>query len=43
MFEDIRGVETDIDDILVWGRTLQEHDERLKATLERARESMKLY
>ena len=38
MFEDIRGVETDIDDILVWGRTLQEHDERLKATLERARE-----
>ncbi|CAB4009767.1 Hypothetical predicted protein, partial [Paramuricea clavata] len=38
IFEDIRGVETDIDDILVWGRTLQEHDERLKATLERARE-----
>ena len=38
MFEDIRGVETDIDDILVWGRTLQKHDERLKATLERARE-----
>ncbi|CAB3983559.1 Hypothetical predicted protein [Paramuricea clavata] len=26
IFEDIRGVETDIDDILVWGRTLQEHD-----------------
>ena len=38
IFEDIQGVETDIDDILVWGRTLQEHDERLKATLERARE-----
>jgi CO dehydrogenase/acetyl-CoA synthase beta subunit len=37
MFEYIRGVETDIDDILVWGRTLQEHDERLKATFERAR------
>ena len=38
IFEDIQGVETDIDDILVWGRTLQEHDERLRATLERARE-----
>jgi len=38
IFEDIPGVETDIDDILVWGRTLQEHDERLKATLQRARE-----
>ena len=38
ILEDIQGVETDIDDILMWGRTLQEHDERLKATLERARE-----
>ena len=38
IFEDIPGVETVIDDILVWGRTLQEPDERLKATLERARE-----
>ena len=37
-FSDIRGVETDIDDIIVWGRTLQQHDKRLKATLERARE-----
>jgi hypothetical protein len=31
-------VETDIGDILMWGRTLQEHDECLRATLERARE-----
>ena len=38
IFEDIQGVETDIDDILMWGRTLQEHDEHLRATLERARE-----
>ena len=37
IFEDIQGVETDIDGILLWGRTLQEHDERLRATLERAR------
>ena len=29
IFEDIQGVKTDIDDILVWGRTLQEHDDRL--------------
>ena len=33
------GVETDIDDILVWGRTVQEHDERLEKTLQRARQS----
>ncbi|KAK3727484.1 hypothetical protein QZH41_006425 [Actinostola sp. cb2023] len=32
-------VETDIDDILVWGRTREEHDERLEKTLQRARES----
>ena len=38
IFEDIAGVETDIDDILDWGKTLQEHDERLKPTLGRARE-----
>ena len=38
IFKDIRVVETDIDGILVWGRTLPEHDERLKATLKRTRE-----
>ena len=38
IFKDIRVVETDIDGILVWGRTLPEHDVRLKATLERTRE-----
>ena len=35
-FEDLEGVETDIDDILVWGTTIEEHDRRLHATLERA-------
>ena len=33
-FEDLEGVETDIDDILVWGTTIEEHDCRLHATLE---------
>ena len=37
LFHDLDGVETDIDDILVWGRTVQEHDERLEKTLQRAR------
>ena len=35
---DLPGVETNIDDILVWGRTQEEHDERLKNTLRRAQE-----
>ena len=35
---DLPGVETDIDDILVWGRTQQEHDERLVNLLQRTRE-----
>ncbi|KAK3737375.1 hypothetical protein QZH41_002290 [Actinostola sp. cb2023] len=39
LFQDLSGVETDIDDILVWGRTREEHDERLAKTLQRARES----
>ena len=32
-FEDIEGVETDIDDILVWGSTKEEHNQRLKLAL----------
>ena len=39
LFHDLDGVETDIDDILVWGRTVEEHDERLEKTLQRARQS----
>ena len=36
-FADIKGCETDIDDILVWGKTIEEHDQNLQKTLERAR------
>ena len=39
MLEDIPGVEVIVDDILVWGSTIQEHDERLKVTLDRIREN----
>ncbi len=33
-FGDLEGVETDVDDILVWGTTTEEHDQRLKKTLQ---------
>jgi hypothetical protein len=36
LFDDLHGVEMDIDDILVWGRTVEEHDERVKNVLQRA-------
>ena len=36
--EDVYGVETVVDDIPMWGTTLQKHGERLKAKLGRARE-----
>ena len=35
---DLPGVETDIDDILVWGTTQEEHDSRLNAVLKRCEE-----
>ena len=37
-FGDLEGVETDVDDILVWGATIQEHDDRLMKTLQRCEE-----
>ncbi len=37
-FGDLEGVETDVDDILVWGTTTEEHDQRLKKTLQRCQE-----
>ena len=37
-FGDLEGVETDVDDILVWGTTAEEHDHRLKKTLQRCQE-----
>ncbi|CAG9089362.1 unnamed protein product [Plutella xylostella] len=36
--EDLEGTESFIDDIIVWGRTKEEHDSRLEKLLERARE-----
>ena len=37
-FGDLEGVETDVDDIFVWGTTAEEHDHRLKKTLQRCQE-----
>ena len=37
-FGDLEGVETDIDDILVWGSSKKEHDERLRKVLQRCEE-----
>ena len=34
-FHDLPGCETDIDDILLWGRTLEEHDQNLERVLNR--------
>nr|XP_039259727.1 uncharacterized protein K02A2.6-like [Styela clava] len=39
IFENIEGVEVIIDDILVWGSTLEEHDQRLSIVLEKIRQS----
>ena len=38
MFEDIEGVEVVVDDLLIWGETETEHDERLRKVLERTRQ-----
>ena len=35
VLEDIDGAEAIVDDILVWGRGIQEHDARLKRILDR--------
>ena len=38
MFEDIEGVEVIVDDILVWGATVEEHNARLEQVLKRAQQ-----
>ncbi|VDI70439.1 Hypothetical predicted protein [Mytilus galloprovincialis] len=38
IMENIEGAEVIVDDILIWGSTIQEHDERLKKVLDRARQ-----
>ena len=37
MIKDIEGAEVIMEDILIWGRTLEEHDRRLKQVLDKAR------
>lgn len=39
MIEDLDGVVNIIDDLLVWGDTIEEHDQRLIQLLKRAREN----
>lgn len=36
--EDLDGVESFIDDVIIWGRTKEEHDRRLECLLQRAKE-----
>ena len=38
LFSDLPGVETDIDDILIWGTTEQEHNERLENVFKKCEE-----
>lgn len=38
LFESLAGVETDIEDILVWRRTMEEHNKRLQAALDKTKE-----
>ena len=43
MVHDIEGCEAIVDDILIWGKDIEEHDKRLKQVLDRIREhNMKL-
>ena len=37
MFDDMEGVDTYLDDLLVWGETQEQHDRRLKEVLDRCR------
>ena len=37
-FRDLPGYETDIDDIFIWGRTIEEHDRNLERVLNRVAE-----
>ena len=38
IFSGIKGVEVIVDDLLIWGENQQQHDERLRQVLERARQ-----
>ncbi|KAL6462117.1 hypothetical protein MHYP_G00285390 [Metynnis hypsauchen] len=39
VYEHIEGVDTSMDDIIVWGATKEEHDSRLKQVLEATRKA----
>ena len=39
LIKDIEGVECIVDEILVWGETMEQHDQRLRHLLERVREN----
>lgn len=39
LFEDMEGVDSYVDDILVWGSSLEEHNERLDKVLKRIKEN----
>ncbi|XP_033731758.1 uncharacterized protein K02A2.6-like [Pecten maximus] len=39
LFQDIPGVDTSMDDIIIWEKNRQEHDERVRAVLQKARNS----
>lgn len=39
LFEEIEGVSVFIDGVVVWGRTKEEHDQRLYKVLKRAQKS----
>ncbi|XP_061716623.1 uncharacterized protein K02A2.6-like [Cydia pomonella] len=38
LLEDLEGVDSFVDDVIVWGATEEEHDSRLRSLLERARQ-----
>ena len=37
LFIDLEEVETDVDDILIWGRNIKEHDQRFQEALDRTK------
>ncbi|XP_022783269.1 uncharacterized protein K02A2.6-like [Stylophora pistillata] len=38
LFQDIKGVEVTVDDLVVWGKDVEQHDVRLRQVLDRCRE-----
>lgn len=39
LFQDLEGVEVIVDDFVVWGEDVEQHDVRLRQVLDRSRES----